>query len=566
MGRHFCVTLYIPSELLNQYCKSRLAKGNTFRIPLIAVHELEKLISDLKNSKSTGSDNISAYLLKLALPYVIEPLTYAYNLCINQNIFPSLLKDAKVIPLPKTKDVSDPTNYRPISILSVLSKPLERHIHKHLLHHLQSNELLVPSQSGFRPYHSCQTALTKMCENWLSAVNKNNPSIVGAVFLDFHKAFDTVDHSILDRKLALYLGNHESTDFLRSYMSHRRQFVYVNGERSEYGTIKSGVPQGSILGPLLFSIYINDLPLTVSDSNSKAIEALSKEVTPCNSEKQELSVVENDLFADDDSLYSSHKKIGVVEKSLQLSLNATSDWCKNNCMVLHPKKSKCIVITTRQKHQNGKLTLNLSVNNQSIEQVDQHRVLGVTLDSEFKWLPHLVNVMKLVSKNLYLLSQLRHYADTNSLLLFYFAHILPHFCYASTLWDSCADKHFKKLNSSHRRAIKLIHPERDIDTDIKFKELELLSLEQQLSYNKAIVVYKTINNLSPPYMTKFCQKACSRYGSMKLIVPPTRIDLYKTSLSFSGSTLWNSLPKDIRLSASLPIFKRSLKRYLMTMK
>ena len=206
-------------------------------------------------------------------------------------------------------------------------------------------------------------------------------------------------------------------------------------------------------------------------------------------------------------------------------------------MVLHPKKSKCMVITTRQKHQKKALTLDLRVNNQHIEQVNQHCVLGVKLGNEFKWLPHLINVMKSVSRNLYLLSQLRHYADTNSLLLFYYAHILTHFCYASNLWDSCADRHFKKLNSSHRRAIKLIHPEKSVNTNLKFKQLELLSLDRQLSYNKAIVIYKIINNLLPPYMTKLCQKACCRYGSTNLMVPSTRIDLYKTSLSFSGAVL-----------------------------
>ena len=114
----------------------------------------------------------------------------------------------------------------------------------------------------------------------------------------------------------------------------------------------------------------------------------------------------------------------------------------------------------KHKHQLKKLTLKLHIKNQQIDQVNQHRVLGVTLDSEFKWLPHLDNVTKTVSRNMYLLSQLRHYSDTDSLLLFYYAHIHTHFCYASNLWDNCAENHFKKLNSSHQRAIKLIHPDK----------------------------------------------------------------------------------------------------------
>ena len=123
--------------------------------------------------------------------------------------------------------------------------------------------------------------------------------------------------------------------------------------------------------------------------------------------------------------------------------------------------------------------------------------------------------------------------------------------------------HFKKLNSSHRRAIKLIHPEKHLDTDIKFKQLKLLPLDRQLSYNKAIIVYKTLNNMVPPYMTKFCKKACYRYGSNNLIIPRTRIDLYKTSFSFSGAILWNALPRYIQSSPSLTSFKRALKHHLL---
>ena len=125
--------------------------------------------------------------------------------------------------------------------------------------------------------------------------------------------------------------------------------------------------------------------------------------------------------------------------------------------------------------------------------------------------------------------------------------------------------HFKKLNSSHRRAKKLIHPEKQLDTDIKFKQLKLLPLDQQLSYiyNKSIIVYKTLNNMVPPYMTKFCKKACYRYESNNLIIPRTRIVLYKTSFSFSGAILWNALPRYIQSSPSLASFKRALKHHLL---
>ena len=148
-----------------------------------------------------GPDNIPIHLLKLAIPYIVDSLTHIYNLCINTNTFPQAFKHAKVIPLPKTKDANDPSNFRPISLLSVLSKPLERHIHKHLSQFMESNNLYYHLQSGFRSHHSCHTAVARMNDTWLSAINRSE--LVVMTFLDFKKAFDLVDHTILLNKLSV---------------------------------------------------------------------------------------------------------------------------------------------------------------------------------------------------------------------------------------------------------------------------------------------------------------------------------------------------------------------------
>ena len=149
-------------------------------------------------------------------------------------------------------------------------------------------------------------------------------------------------------------------------------------------------------------------------------------------------------------------------------------------------------------------------------------------------------------------------------MLFFYGHILPHINYASNIWDGCADQHMKKLNSLHRRAVKLIHSKKDIPTDQKLKDLGVLSLNKQLKLNKAVLMYKVTNGLSPKYLEPLCQKPSIRYGSVNLIVPFARIDKYQTSFSFSGSLLWNTIPKEIRIKPSLAAFKRAYKFYLST--
>ena len=339
------------SEKLSEFCSSMNSGKPTFEIPLIAVYELGRYISRLENKKSSGPDEISNKLLKLSLPYTVESLTYIFNLCIQKNTFPVAFKRAKVIPLPKSKITSDITNYRPISLLSVLSKLLERHVHTHLTSHMEARSLFHPLQSGFRSKHSCTTALSLLTDKWLSAMN--NSELSGAVFLDLTKAFDTVNHQILLDKLALYLGGLSSIPFFKSYLEERTQRVYVHGSYSYEGTVSHGVPQGSVLGPLLFCIYINDLPFNVTDP-----------------------AVECHLLADDTTLHTTGKQVHDLQKSLQTSLTDIASWCHQNHMALNPKKSNSMVITTRQKRQLSPPSLSLSVNDDPIKQVSSQSFWG----------------------------------------------------------------------------------------------------------------------------------------------------------------------------------------------
>ena len=533
-------TQYTSSDKLKEYCKTKIPEHKSFKIPPIAVHEVSKYISQISTKKSAGIDGISGFILKLSLPFTIETLTYIYNLCINSGTFPSDLKVAKVIPLPKTKDLTNTNNYRPISILSIISKPLEKHIHSHLFTYLNELELLHPLQSGFRPGHSCHTALANMTNKWLIGVN--NSMMTGAVFLDLRKAFDLIDHNILLDKLFLYLKNTDTVSFLRSYLQDRKQYVYVHGTLSTPGILKAGVPQGSVLGPLLFCLYINDLPIHITCPD-----------------------VACDMFADDTTLHTQGKEKRQIETNLQNSLNDVSKWCQENSMLIHPDKTKSMLIGTRQKLQLSPLTLNLTIESISIQQVSKHRLLGVELDDQLSWKAHTDKVCKKLSQNLFLLSKLKHYVGIVARKLFFKSHIKAHVDYASTVWDKCSEVHFKRVNSLYRRAAKLILPDPSLTTDEKMKKLGILPLDKQLAFNKAVFMYKIVRRKAPAYLCNTFEHSQARYenskSTLKVIRP--RIDLTKTSLSYSGASLWNSLPRCLKDKRSLNAFKTSMHKHII---
>ena len=403
--------------------------------------------------------------------------------------------------------------------------------------HLQEHNLIHKYQSGFRPKHSCQTALTQLIETWLKSINNNE--ITGTVFLDFKKAFDLVNHNILLKKLDLYFPNSPINTLLKSYLTDRYQYVYLNGNKSNTNNITTGVPQGSVLGPLFFLLYINDLPIHL------------------NSDTQ------NNLFADDASLHTSNEDIEIIQNILQDSLDKTTSWCNKNSMVLHPDKTKCMIITTRQKQQRTHPKLILKLDTSLIEEVKSHKMLGLIIDSHLTWNTHIESTIKHVSKNIFLLKQLKKYTSTKNLKLYFDAHIMSHLNYASNIYDGCSQDTFKKLNSIHRRAVKhLIDPITQA-TDEKIRLLKILPLKKQFEYNKTLLIHKIYNEKTPSYLNKLIQKPPNRYNSKNLIMPKPRIDLFKTSLSFSGTYIWNGLPQDLKVVSSEKSFKNKLLNILL---
>ena len=439
---------------LEHYCGSKNIFSK-FIIPPVTLSEVLNTLLKLKQSGSRDLDGIDSKILKISAYAITDTLTYIYNLCIDKSHFPKKLKQAKVIPLHKSGDRANPSNYRPISLLSVLSKPLERHVQSHLHSHLKTYDLINENQSGFRENHSCHTALIQLVEQCL--LNINNNEFTGVLFLDFAKAFDVIDHSLLIKKLMHYKLSNEALQFFKSFLSERQQVVEIGSRRSTLLPLKFGIPQGSVLGPLLFSIYINDLPLYIH----------------CSCE----------MFADDTSIQSNNNDPDKLINNMQVNINRLIKWTELNHMSLNISKTKCMFVTTRQKRQKMHSPFApLYIRGQKLEEVTSHKVLGVTIDNNLSWSEHVIELGKRISKRIYQLRKIKHFLNLHSRKLFFHAHILSLINYASTLWDNTSETNLKHISRLHKRAIKLIRLNSNTLTGADYKDLDIFPLKDNLFF------------------------------------------------------------------------------------
>ena len=533
------------SDALNAFLSSKLPDNELFQIPEIKPHEVFKSIQNLDEKKAKGLDDIGISFLKEGMCVITEPLTHIINQSINTGIFPDKWKEARVLPLHKSGLTDDPYNYRPISILSVLSKIIERHVHDQIYKHLSEHNLLYEYQSGFRPQHSCEAALLQMIDTWLKAIDDNQ--LVGTIFLDLQKAFDVVDHSILVKKLGLYGLSENSVKWFSSYLSNRKQKVSLNGCVSDFKEITAGVPQGSILGPLLFIIFINDMFMHDSSVDNK-----------------------NSLYADDSSFYTVGNTVAEIEMNLNQDLKKVTDWCTKNRMFINKAKTKSMLLCTRQKRMNLDSTLKIKIDDDYLENSKSEKVLGVTIDESLCWTEQVDKTCKKIIFNLHTLKEIKKNLPVKERLLFYNCYILPHLNYCCSVWGNCPANQQNRVTKLQKRAAHLI-----LDADLSipssdlFKKLKWLPFPKYVEYQQSVTVYKSLNELNPHYMNKlfsYTQENHS-YGtrnatSSLLALPKCNKSIGQKCISYSGPKVWNGLTEAIRCAPSLPSFKS---RYLKAM-
>ena len=517
---------------------------NKFQFSHISTQTVHDILKNLDITKSAGIDNVSATFLKDGAEILASPIAQLCNLSVSTSSFPDSCKTAKLFPLYKKGCKTDPKNYRPISLLPIISKVIEKVIHTQTQSFLDENNILYNFQSGFRKKYS-----TDSCLGFLNdKISKGFDSglYTGMILIDLQKAFDTIDHEILLEKMQIIGFTEQVINWFRSYLSNRTFKVEIGKSLSNEGNLTCGVPQGSILGPLLFLLYINDMP-----------QALSCDLM---------------LYADDSCLIYQHKDVNEIEKILNKNFSDLCDWFLDNKLSIHfgDDKTKCILFASKNKVKKA-APLNINYKGVVIKQHSKVNYLGCILDETLSGESMGLHVLKKLNSKLKFLYRKSKFLSPFLRRLLCNALIQPHFDYACTAWFPNLNQSLKKkLQTNQNKCIRFclqLGNRSHIGLD-EFKAINWLNVNERFDQCVSSSVFKFFNNKSPTYMAEIYipvtnNGIATRNRFLKLKQPSRRTRQGQNCLSFVGPSIWNKLPEKIKESKSLNNFKHKIKDYFL---
>jgi hypothetical protein len=494
---------------------------------------VKRVLQTLDATKATGPDAIPNKILIIAADILANPLTTFFNRCLSVSKYPKIWKTANVTPIYKAGDRGDCSNYRPVSLLSCVGKVFEKCVHKHVYSYLTDNKLITKNQSGFLKGDSTINQLVSIYNDFAYHYDKHITT--QAVFFDISKAFDRVWHKGLLHKLEAIGVRGKLLKWISDYLTNRFQSVVIKGEKSDSLMVPAGVPQGSVLGPLLFLVYIND----IVDNIESTIK----------------------LFADDTSTSLSMNNPVVQAEMLNSDLEKIVTWASNWKVKFNELKTEQLNIK-----RGASIVYDLTFGNQTITAKDNHKHLGVIIQDNCKWAVHINSVVSKTSLLVNCLRSFKHYLNRKALETIYKSFILPIFDYADVVWDNCTDYQANMLEDLHLNALRtIIGTVRGTSHAKILIESGFSSLKERRRRHKLILFFKMINGICPDYLAELAPPLVSsrnqyhRRRPLERLEPFCQTDIYSRSFIPSTTALWNNLPDNVKQFQSIGQLKNYLR-------
>ena len=508
--------------------KENVNVENNFAFSDISSHDFESMIKDLNQKKASIENDLPVKLLVNSSDIISGKLCEIYNVSKNCEKYPNSMKLADVIPIHKHNETTLLKNYRPVSLLPIVSKIFERKMSNEIITYIEKH--LSPYIFGYRKGHSTEQCLLLMVEMWKKAMDKKR--VAGSVLTDLSKAFDCLNHDLLIAKLSAYGFDKSALKFIYSYLKDRKQRTKVIDSYSTWRELLCGVPQGSILGPLLFNIFINDIFFFID------------KVKIAN-------------YADDNSAYATHDIIENLLKVLEEETSVILNWFRINKMKSNDDKCKLIVAKTNN--------VSVTVGNETIEASDNVRLLGVNMDNELKFNDHVSKLCKKGNQKLHALARISKYLDSDKLKIIMRTFITSQFNYCPLVWMFHNRTMNNKINRLHERALRIVYK----DKNLSFQELldkdGAVSIHHRNLQKLATEMYKVKHKLVPgPILELFeeQQHIHDLRNKRQWQIPNIKTVSYgRESLRYRGPLTWELLPHEIKESESLDIFKRKVKSW-----
>ena len=502
----------------------------------VTSEQIEKLCEQINTNKSSGLPNIATWLLKDAFLCLPDIVTMIINASFDSCICPDVWKIANVVPLQKEGNKQLVSNLRPVSLLPVQSKIIEKVVHKKIYEHLQRNDLLCKEQGGFREGFSTVSTASFFVNEIYKSINQKK--YILATYLDIKKAFDTVNHQILLKKCKKLGIQGKLLNWLKNYLINRKQITIANNVTSDMGSITCGVPQGSILGPLLFLIYINDL-------NS------------C------LTCTSDFLYADDTVLLCSGNDLNNVCDNMQNDLDNISNWCNSNKLTINSKKTKFMIFGNRNMLKKIKNTkFNLNMDGQALDRVHCYKYLGLNIDDNLNFNKHIQDMNKIITHKLYMFSKIRFYIGEKDAIILFKSMILPIVEYCDIVYEGTSKRNLDKIDKLYKQGLRICVRNRN-PTVRNFEELQqicqLCTLEIRRKVHLRNFMYKQQDNID---LIKRRNIRTRLHAAIVFKFYKPNSEKSRQNVIYRGAIEWNKLGKEQRLLANYKSFKSSQKKFM----